>query len=474
MKKSILTLLLISSTLIYAQTITYKNLGALLSEESINGTARFNAMSGAFGALGGDLSAIDVNPAGAAVYDYSQVGASLNLKVKSINARFGGRALEVGNDVVAFNQAGGVFVFDENRYSVTNNNKYAFAFNYTRLRDFDNFWVARSPVDGTPLEQNPVTDIFDQLLTYDLDGKQIEMIEEGKNDKYSFTFASRLENKFHVGGSLNIYDMEHFQSVVVNEGNSDGSGNTFDTSLLQESFNRGNGVSVAIGMIANPTENIRFGVSYQSPVWYNLADDKRTYDIQIRENDIIEDEYISNIEPFDYKLRTPGRLTGSLAYVFGDKGLISADYTYKNYSNIELSGNSDFIEANNVFKNDFNNYSAIKVGGEWRFDQFSARAGFHIEESPNNDGYAINSTEGFSLGLGYRFRGGRVDLAYQYQNFSRRLHDNYSNYDDVLDGLATDESIDFTNFSYPNFNQIESTALSISNSSITTTLVINL
>jgi hypothetical protein len=35
------------------------------------GTARFKSMSGAFGALGGDMSAVSINPAGSAVFNLS-------------------------------------------------------------------------------------------------------------------------------------------------------------------------------------------------------------------------------------------------------------------------------------------------------------------------------------------------------------------------------------------------------------------
>jgi len=38
------------------------------SNDEIEGSARFSAMSGAFGALGGDLSAISINPAGSAIF----------------------------------------------------------------------------------------------------------------------------------------------------------------------------------------------------------------------------------------------------------------------------------------------------------------------------------------------------------------------------------------------------------------------
>ena len=35
------------------------------------GTARFKSMSGAFGALGGDMSAVSINPAGSAIFNLS-------------------------------------------------------------------------------------------------------------------------------------------------------------------------------------------------------------------------------------------------------------------------------------------------------------------------------------------------------------------------------------------------------------------
>ena len=45
--------------------------------EDLTGTARFKAMSGAFGALGGDFSAINVNPAGSTIFSGSEISFSL-------------------------------------------------------------------------------------------------------------------------------------------------------------------------------------------------------------------------------------------------------------------------------------------------------------------------------------------------------------------------------------------------------------
>ena len=58
--KKYLTLIIIglASTTIQSQDIT----DALrLSQDNLNGTARFRAMSGAFGALGGDFSSLNFN-----------------------------------------------------------------------------------------------------------------------------------------------------------------------------------------------------------------------------------------------------------------------------------------------------------------------------------------------------------------------------------------------------------------------------
>ena len=52
------------------QTINaqYVSDGLRYSSGETQGTARFKAMGGAFGALGGDISAISINPAGAAIF----------------------------------------------------------------------------------------------------------------------------------------------------------------------------------------------------------------------------------------------------------------------------------------------------------------------------------------------------------------------------------------------------------------------
>ena len=49
----------------------------------LNGSARYTSMAGAFGALGGDLTALSFNPASSSVFLNSEFGASVNYKINS-------------------------------------------------------------------------------------------------------------------------------------------------------------------------------------------------------------------------------------------------------------------------------------------------------------------------------------------------------------------------------------------------------
>lgn len=53
-----------------------------VSQPDMKGTARYMGMAGAFGALGGDLSAISQNPAGIGVYRSSDIGFTLDLDLQ--------------------------------------------------------------------------------------------------------------------------------------------------------------------------------------------------------------------------------------------------------------------------------------------------------------------------------------------------------------------------------------------------------
>ncbi|MEA9414986.1 OmpP1/FadL family transporter [Flavobacterium sp. PL02] len=107
------------------------------SQDNLNGTARFRAMGGAFGALGGDLSSLNINPAGSAVFANNQFGVTLsNYNTKNNSNYFGAKTNESNNSFI-LNQAGGVLVFN-NYHSKSNWKKISVAVNYENTNNYNN------------------------------------------------------------------------------------------------------------------------------------------------------------------------------------------------------------------------------------------------------------------------------------------------------------------------------------------------
>lgn len=107
------------------------------AQDNLTGTARFRAMSGAFGAVGGDLSAISVNPAGSAIFLNNQASITLSNQSKKNNSNYFGTQSSDKKNSFLLNQAGGVFVFHDRN---PNNNwkKFTIGVSYENTNNFDN------------------------------------------------------------------------------------------------------------------------------------------------------------------------------------------------------------------------------------------------------------------------------------------------------------------------------------------------
>ncbi len=402
---------LLSSLAINAQIISYGDVALLFSSEENNGTARFNAMSGAFGALGGDLSAGDINPAGLAVFNNTEASITFGLRNTDIITSFANNSVNNSNDYFNMTQAGGVIIFDNNHNS--NWSKIALGFNYSLSRDYDSNWLARGNSEFAPN-----TDIHDPDLVYGVAEEQIfENFTDGRNDKFVFSIAAQRNEKLYLGASINTYNFEYSQLTIADELNNDGNGNTLDVRTEQELRTIGNGVSFSVGAIIKPSNEMRLGITFQSPIWYNLSEERSIFDHELIFNEedsefVVPDNGGTSI--FDYELNTPSRLTGSFAYIFGREGLLSFDYTYKNYQNIKLKPTNDFAGENEDFSTLLKGTSSFRIGAEWRIDNVSLRGGYHFDESPFEDAIDTEHIKGYSVGVGFKFKGNvKLDLAYQ-------------------------------------------------------------
>ncbi|GER59660.1 transporter [Patiriisocius marinus] len=469
MKKTLLLFVVaLSSTLLSAQNIT----DALrYSVEDSNGTARYQGMSGAFGALGGDFSAMRINPAGSAVFLNSAASVSFSINDIVNETTFNSSQQKRIDTDVDLNQLGGVFVIDIQQEDSAFN-KVTIGLNYDVNRNFSNQITARgtsntslanffaAQAEGIPLDllqlqngetigslyrylgQTEGTAAQNALLGYQGfiidptnpdnlnnttylsnvvagDVNQLyTKLTEGANSKFTVNVGTQIENDYYIGVNLNSHSIDYRERTYNFESN-----NLAGSSITSIGFENnlavyGNGFSAQIGGIAK-FDNIRVGLSLDTPTWYDISEEtSQALETTRREGDQILNTFVNpqSINVFsDYYLKTPGKITGSAAYIFGKSGLISVDYSYKDYANVKFD--SDFDEAifdfqNSIIENTLKGASSIKVGGEYRLNNFSFRAGGRYEESPYQDETTAGDLTGFSLGLGYNFGRYNFDVSY--------------------------------------------------------------
>ncbi|WP_422081362.1 OmpP1/FadL family transporter [Ulvibacterium sp.] len=436
------------------------------SMENIQGTARFQAMGGAFGALGGDLSALNTNPAGSAVFNNSLFSVSGTHYTMDNEASYFNGVNRTESHDVDLNQLGGVFVF-KNTSSDADWKKFSLAVNYDVVENFDNeFFVSGNSnqgidnyfldfaqgvpfgsillQDGEFLEEAYLdigavqgftdqqaflgyyggiidpTELEDDNTTYVRNADYSTVNQEflrstsGYNSRFTLNFGSQYREILYLGASLNFHNLVYDRYDQFTENGYDPDSEiqftTFDNLLHTE----GTGFSFSLGAIAKLNDFIRIGGSYQSPTWYRLTDDfSQRINSDLADDDInfINFNVVNLFEV--YRVKTPGKITGSLAVVFGKNGLLSFDYGYQDMSEAELRPNSDpnFSVVNTDISNQLGTVSSFRVGGEYRIERFSLRGGYRFEQSPYEDGNIIGDLEGISGGIGYTFGASRLDLA---------------------------------------------------------------
>jgi len=440
-KKIFLVMLtFICSATFYAQSLSYSDFGILSSQENYRGTARFNAMSGAFGALGGDVSALYLNPAGGVVFSNSTFSGTLsNNSIDTRATYYGINKMNYSSHFRA-PQFGAVFIYENPNYR-SSWNKFAIGINYSLTNDFKNTYNVKGNNNfatfvNHPKDNRPITTEYinaeKQSFTNDTNGYA---------NVYTFSFSAAYEETLSVGAAINSHHLDFTQNTYLKEQNGDGNGNTLFADYSQYLSELSNGVSLNIGIIAKPTQNLRFGLALQSPIWYyDINEESNITDVDGFEGNTIIDasdinnRYANNANEYTalrYKLNTAPKLTTSIAYIFNQYGLISVDYSFKNYRDIKLSGNSDFSGENESFKSILNkNANTIKIGTEWRLKQWSFRGGYSYKQNAFARNISTDDMEGFSFGLGLKIKNTNFDISYE-KTSQTDYYDFYGQYQQI-------------------------------------------
>lgn len=444
--------------------------------EELHGSARYQALAGAFGALGGDLSAISSNPASSTVFALNEAGITLGLQTYTTDNAYFNSTKSKETSTFDVGQAGFVLVFVKPN---SDWDKIAFGFNTQLANNFNKTLYAQGlntqrgladyflDISGITLDRNiPFsaynlndnidfeyarlgesygadaqrtymayqTGLIDYFPSdainpnpsygyYDDKGLGIDQIHDfqasGGQRKYTLNFSGRYLKKLSLGVNLNIYSIDYRLRKSTSDKYVD-SGNSFldQVDFIQELQSFGTGVSVQFGALYKASDILRLGLNYTSPTYYEF-EDEYSEGLDVRYNEDLDGASGRSIYPNvinvlpAYNLKTPSITQASLALVFGSNGLLSLDYGLKNYASTKVSDDfNGFDYLNDEINSNLDAASFLRAGGETRFGDISLRAGYWFEQTPYKNSQLMNDRSGFALGTGIRFGNASLDLTY--------------------------------------------------------------
>lgn len=428
------------------------------SNQSITGSARTLGLSGAWGAVGADLSAASFNPAGLGLYRRNDVMGALSITSNLSKTEYSNNFMSDSRTVfnipnlgVAFNwlnqykgrdqQVGVVSLtgaFGMNRindfqsniiYSGNNSNtsianylaKLANGTDTSAINsiDYDNEPFAqawRAILIDNPGSPNTFKSIFETM------GDSLYTVRQGQ----SIQTRGRV-NEWYVGGGMNISNLVYLGASLVFEDVKFSREKSYNESVISathtDSFynsmsmnehliSSGFGVGGKFGIIIRPVDFFRFGFSYQTPVRIRFLDSVTNTLTMNYNNGWAPENYPGYSEYTRYEIVTPSRFGASAAVVLGKLAVIAADYEMVDYSEGRLQGtkdfNFDYSSRNNNNKALYDMGRNYKIGAEIAAGFTRIRVGYALLGSPYNTS-VISKTDGMkhliSAGFGWVYEG---------------------------------------------------------------------
>lgn len=465
MKKSVILLILLLSVLINAKAQNEDD-ALRYTQLFYSGSARFMSMGGAFTALGGDLSAISLNPASTAVFRSSEFSLTPQLYYNTTSSRWNGSKSKDASSLFNLNQIGIVsnIISTNNEKGLINLN---IAYSYNRTNNFTenitisgisnnssmaDFWASRAngytknnmPDDAWAAYQTGLIDtlsgsnntygtVFSRYgdNPYSTYGQEIKRVitNTGYMGEHSFSIGANISNKFFLGTTLGISrikytgHIEHLESDVNNV--------IYDFKSLSYTDHleaTGTGYSLKLGAIIKPVEFLRIGLAVQSPTVYRITEnyyDDLSVHFDNKVNNIDQYEYSNNPASYKYTLTTPFRVNAGLAFQIKKRAIISADYEFVDYSMSRFSNaidNLGFSTENNNIRDIYKSASNLRLGAELRLSNIYLRGGYSyygkaFKPSTDNKNLDYNSV---SFGIGFRQQNFYFDLGCAMLSSSRQ------------------------------------------------------
>lgn len=440
-----------------------------------SGTARAQAIGGAMGSLGGDVTATFVNPAGLAFYRTGDFVVTPHYSFGKTNATYLGRRQDSASNKFALGTSGVVWGGGESGKS----RNVAISLAVNQSADFKNSFVYNGLNNSSSYSQkfldeirnanakdgNVVASNFPFGTSLAFNTYWIDTVGGGTNGNLQFksrapigsgllqqnTVATRggitefalgaginLNDKIMLGGTIGVPIVRYEKDAEFVEADAtNNTANAFDYAVYKQGLTTtGVGINLKGGIIYKPQEFWRLGFAFHTPTVYSLTD-KNTAEITTdtegyrgTQTQKLED-VTGTSSVFKYNHITPLKLIGSVSYVLREiqdvtkqRGFITADVEYvsypmSSYFTSDENGNNDpetnqYLKAlNTAIGNAYKGAFNFRAGGELKFTTVMVRAGVAYYGNPYKDVHGEKGNRlNVSGGLGYRNKGFFVDATY--------------------------------------------------------------
>lgn len=418
------------------------------------GTARYAAQGGAIGALGGDFSSVQTNPAGLGFYRSSELSFTPSFYWVNTSSNYMGDLAD--DSQFRFNVGSLGFVS-----SVNNNRKQgfvggSFSMGYNTLANFNNSTIIRGSqakssylddftwhANSDPANLDPNNlDAFYEGVAYDAylipfdenteeywndvaygdyGQEQYRLVNQwGYIGEYSFSGAFNFSNILYMGANMGFHSVRFYEEIYHTESDPTNSIDNFSSFTFNEyNSTRGWGFNARFGVIIRPIHFLRVGGTIQIPTYYQLTDQKTTdaYSQWDAGSGIPTGSAYSPSGLYDYKLKTPMKYSAHASVILLKAATLSVAYEHIDYSSSELTAydyRDAFSEENSNISRDYQAVNNVKAGAEIRVNSVYFRGGFQYLGSPFAD--SRNSAEQFiySAGIGVRTKYMFFDSSYSY------------------------------------------------------------
>ncbi|CAA6801924.1 MAG: Outer membrane protein transport protein (OMPP1/FadL/TodX) [uncultured Aureispira sp.] len=429
----------------------------LFSENHQTVTARSMALGNALGALGGDMSTANLNPAGIAIYRRMELGISLGGLFDNTKTDFLSNQTKDRLSQMTFGNIGLVIASPLRRsrtkwkavnVGLTFNRIANYARNFTyqgastgsRIQSFaensagissENLdpyegWLAYNAylMDSVSGGYTPNGGVSDSSYT----NKYENIRRTGGVNELGFTVGGNYDNKLYIAATLGVDFMEMNEDHLYQE-----TSDSLDFIALDFTENRnvkGTGINLKIGMIYRINKLVRIGLAVHTPTAYRLVDSYNSglYGEIIYDSLLQATNYaMEDADPLvlQHDLVTPWVFMGSVGIVIPKRGFIGLDVEYSDYSwaSFALLENERTV-ANNKFINDLNDrvvagYKGVlkaRIGAEMAFGLARLRLGYQFQTSPYEESIAgvTDMRHDISAGLGLRWKHFYLDFGYSH------------------------------------------------------------